>query len=234
MHCAHCGIDIPSASGPTCSLCKRAYDRWVRARIVCIGIAVVIAGTVISMLQDSHHDRARPVASTFSDPRLPDTTPARHVQADTRKPTRPAQPKDNAEQLFSSLEHLRADQQGRLRLEAHSEAQPSVPPDATSVPGPQLVGQPAPSAGSAEPEWPHRTASGTRWSLGSQSGHLLLLVDLGAGRIASIEVAAAFQNLSLAQMSIRVDWLRSVIAQSYFDQPGNYLYTRNGALYRTQ
>ena len=94
---------------------------------------------------------------------------------------------------------------------------------------------PPPVAGTA-PErqqvpWRHVTASGVRWSLRTVSPtSMLLVVDLGGDKVANVSVAPAFERLDMAGMNDRVDHVRSIIAQGYPLQTGNFTFDRDGTL----
>ncbi len=79
--------------------------------------------------------------------------------------------------------------------------------------------------------WRHVTDTGVRWSLRrAGAGSLLLLVDLGEGQVASVSVASAFERLDLAGMNLRVDQVRTFIAQNYPVRTSNFNFERDGSV----
>lgn len=77
-------------------------------------------------------------------------------------------------------------------------------------------------------------ASGMRWSLMTSGSSPSLVVDIGNGKEAVVRVGPEFMKLDLHAMSRNVERVTSLILRSYMGEPGNYLFTPDGRLFRTE
>jgi hypothetical protein len=125
----------------------------------------------------------------------------------------------------------------RLRASAANPAAPTPPPTpdvpASTDPAPVVVTptpQPAPVAPPPTPQWTSVTAQGTRWRMARAGDGYIVSIDLGAGQVANIRVAAAFGNLDTAAVNVRVDYLRDTIKENFSVQSGNYVFARDGSV----
>jgi hypothetical protein len=80
----------------------------------------------------------------------------------------------------------------------------------------------------------HTTATGVRWSLVNSGNTPSLVVDMGNGKEATVKVGAEFMKLDLHAMSRNVEHVSSLILGSYMGEAGNYLFTTDGRLFRTE
>ena len=115
------------------------------------------------------------------------------------------------------------------RLRAAAAAKPDAPPPANltiTAPFPQtdpLLSGPAPApsilagppAPSPPPSWTAVTSQGVRWRGARDSNGPTLVIDMGAGRAATVEVDPAFQALAPAAASARVDFLKETILENF-------------------
>lgn len=113
---------------------------------------------------------------------------------------------------------------------------PDVAAQAQTLPSERSV---SPTVQPAVPQRPvaagrHTTASGMRWSLVTSGDAPSLAVDLGSGKEAVVRVGPEFLKLDLHAMSRNVERVGSLIFQSYMGAPGNYLFTPDGRLFRTE
>lgn len=115
---------------------------------------------------------------------------------------------------------------------------PAAAPDApaTTSLAPVVVTptpQPAPAATPVVPpgpQWTSVTAQGARWRMARSGDGYLVSIDLGAGQVANVRVAAAFGNLDTASVNVRIDYLRDTIKQNFSAQSANYTFARDGSV----
>ena len=126
----------------------------------------------------------------------------------------------------------------RLRASAANPAAPTPAPAADApattlapvvvTPTPQPA--PAPVVAPPTPQWSSVTAQGTRWRMARAGDGYVVSIDLGAGQVANVRVAAAFGNLDSAAVNVRVDYLRDTIKQNFSAQSGSYVFARDGSV----
>lgn len=258
MGCAQCGLEITTGSmvpalGRYCSPCAASQARWVKLRPLSIGLLAV--GSLILLFQfDGTPPRGRTTVPLPSSSAVPAgqqapslTTTLATPRSDISAGAQHSASEDLASTgLAVTVERLRSARQGPPAPEStpvQETTAPSPPPVSPAVeqPAPTILPSaplteqaqaPTPLISKAGSAWPHRTSSGVQWRLMDQGGRSLLSIDLGEGRVADVQVAPEFRSLDFNSASGQVEYVRRTIAQSYMDQPGDYMFLRDGRLLR--
>jgi hypothetical protein len=112
-------------------------------------------------------------------------------------------------------------------------AGPNPAPSALAGPTPDasaLAGPPPPSLPPEPARWPNMTTQGARWRLGRDGGGPMLVIDMGAGRVAQVRVLPAFQALDQAGMNSRIDYIKQTILENFPPGSVSFMFARDGSV----
>jgi hypothetical protein len=100
-------------------------------------------------------------------------------------------------------------------------AVPSIPAGPPPSPAPAPVPLPPPP-----PTWTAVTSQGVRWRGGRDS----LVIDMGAGRAATVFVDPAFQSLRQEAANSRIDFLKQTILETFPPNSTQFRFNRDGSI----
>jgi hypothetical protein len=221
------------------------------------GLYLLVAGHRADLSRMPDEAPARPAVSTEAGPAPQSSPPADPVAAPPAggvPPTDATAGPVSTDPLAAAVERLRAglpatppqpapdgtaaagaqgtpaDQAGDAASSAAAQDDPG-PLDNPAVSSSEAAGPPA---GAEPPVRPgrHVTALGVRWALSVAGGRPSLVVQLGDGGEAHVQVAPEFLALNIHAMSRNVENVRFLILHDYLGRPGDYLFTPDGKLAR--
>ena len=196
-----------------------------------VGAAIVIGGR--GPKADTHPAGPLLVASPADSFVVHDAPAQSAAPAPAPAPAAPAAPADST--LDATIERLRAAAAAKpdttpppANLTITAPFPPTDPLLSGPTPAPSILsGQPPPPP---PPSWTAVTSQGVRWRGARDSNGPTLVIDMGAGRAATVEVDPAFQALSPAAASARVDFLKETILENFPPGSNRFRFARDGSV----
>ena len=112
-------------------------------------------------------------------------------------------------------------------------AGPNPAPSVLAGPNPDpsaLAGSPPPPAPPPDTHWANMTSQGARWRFAHDGSGPVLVIDMGAGRVASVHVQPAFEALDTAGMNARIDYIKQTILENFPMASASFVFARNGSI----